>query len=197
MEAAFGKQPFTGHPHLYGGEPNRYFQEFLTRQEPGSLLLPLEGSGCNAIYAAKMGWQVDAFTNSGEAIRKALQNAMEAGVSLRYFQSSAAAFNPVKSYDAIALVFAHLPPGDRKALHGKLVAALNKGGHLLVVGFARKQLAYQTGGPEDSNLLYTTKMLLDDFADLTIERCENLLVQLENGPCHQGRAAIMVMEASR
>lgn len=45
----------------YGTEPNAFFKAQLDQLTPGRLLLPAEGEGRNAVYAAKKGWEVAAF----------------------------------------------------------------------------------------------------------------------------------------
>ena len=56
--------------YIYGKEPNVYFREQLKELSPAKCLLPAEGEGRNAIYAAKQGWFVDAFDYSETAKKK-------------------------------------------------------------------------------------------------------------------------------
>ena len=64
--------------YVYGTEPNQFFKEQLQKIIPaGKLLLPGEGEGRNAVYAAKLGWMVDAFDQSSVARTKALNLAKE------------------------------------------------------------------------------------------------------------------------
>lgn len=57
----FWNNRYETHNSVYGDEPNDFFKSFIDTCRPGSVLLPAEGEGRNAIYAAKKGWQVDAF----------------------------------------------------------------------------------------------------------------------------------------
>jgi hypothetical protein len=76
---------FGGDDFFYGKAPNVFFADFLsTLPEKGKLLLPAEGEGRNAVYAARSGWQVTAFDSSAVAREKALKYAREEGVSLEY-----------------------------------------------------------------------------------------------------------------
>ena len=57
--------------YAYGENPNVYFKEQLDKLKPGKILLPAEGEGRNAVYAAKQGWEVMAFDLSSEGKNKA------------------------------------------------------------------------------------------------------------------------------
>ena len=61
----FGKEEF-----IYGTEPNIFFKEQLDKLETGTLLLPAEGEGRNAVYAATQGWEVSAFDISEQGREK-------------------------------------------------------------------------------------------------------------------------------
>ena len=57
---------------VYGIQPNRFFASQIDKLPPGTILLPGEGEGRNAVYAAAVGWEVDAFDQSRIASEKAL-----------------------------------------------------------------------------------------------------------------------------
>lgn len=46
--------------YVYGVAPNVFLKSLLDTLPVGSILLPAEGEGRNAVYAAQLGWQVDA-----------------------------------------------------------------------------------------------------------------------------------------
>ena len=68
----------------YGTEPNQFFADQLAQLTPGTLLLPAEGEGRNAVFAAQHGWTVDAFDFSEAAQTKARQLAANRGISISY-----------------------------------------------------------------------------------------------------------------
>jgi Tellurite resistance protein TehB len=59
--------------YAYGIEPNAFFKENIDKLVPGKILLPAEGEGRNAVYAARKGWEVTAFDFSDEAKIKTLK----------------------------------------------------------------------------------------------------------------------------
>ena len=52
---------YSSKEFVYGKEPNDFFASELNKLNPGKMLLPGEGEGRNAAYAASQGWSVDAF----------------------------------------------------------------------------------------------------------------------------------------
>ena len=61
---SFWNERYSTNEYAYGTEPNEFFKSVLSKLEVGKLLLPGEGEGRNAVYAAKQGWHVTAFDTS-------------------------------------------------------------------------------------------------------------------------------------
>lgn len=178
----------------YGTEPNRYFESELKDLAPGRLLLPCEGEGRNAVHAASLGWQVDAFDQSVEGRAKCFRLAEESGVAVKYTLSDALEFDyGVAQYDAIALIFAHFPPAVREAVHRHCLAALKPGGRLILEAFSPEQLGKSSGGPQNADLLYSDAMLREDFGPDRILKLESASVNLDEGPYHRGPAEVVRM----
>jgi SAM-dependent methyltransferase len=178
--------------YVYGTEPNRFFSAGLQRLNPGRVLLPGEGEGRNAVFAASLGWKVDAIDQSNVGAEKALDLAGAAGVNINYWVGDIVQF-PFKSevYDAVALIFVHLPPPLRKPFHEKMIRVLKSGGILLLEAFHSEQLSRSTGGPKSPGLLYNSQMLLKDFESLESQHVEELSVELEEGTFHRGTASVV------
>lgn len=69
----FWNKRYAAAEYVYGIAPNDFFKEHLDQLKPGSILLPAEGEGRNAVYAALQGWKVTAFDISKNGGEKALQ----------------------------------------------------------------------------------------------------------------------------
>ena len=64
---------YSNPEYAYGTAPNEWFKEQLTHLPgKGRILLPAEGEGRNAVFAAKQGWEVSAFDPSEAGREKAL-----------------------------------------------------------------------------------------------------------------------------
>lgn len=193
MENQFWDQRYTENETVYGTEPNRYFKAFIDSHRPGSILLPAEGEGRNAIYAASKGWEVDAFDFSPVAREKALKRAKNLGLTINYFTARAEDFKAGKRYDAVALIYVHLPEEVRKGFHQEVYQSLKSGGYMVLEAFAREQINNTSGGPKDGALLYDAPTICTDFPFLHLLSCGQKTVLLAEGPFHQGKAEVLQM----
>ncbi len=188
----FWDERFAGSNYVYGTAPNTFFKQELDKLTPGKLLLPGEGEGRNAVYAAQQGWQVLAFDSSSEGRKKALQLASNHQVELNYQLASYESM-PItaEAFDCIGLVYTHLPPIPRQALHQKLAAGLKPGGTLIMETFSKAQINNNTGGPRDINMLFSKEELAADFSSFSHLQFEELEMELDEGDFHQGHSALI------
>jgi SAM-dependent methyltransferase len=172
----------------YGTEPNAFFKAQIDALPVGKILLPSEGEGRNAVYAASKGWEVVAFDYSAEGKQKAMQLAEKQGVTMRYIVADAAEFDIDETFDVVALIYAHLPPSVRKAFNAKIPTFLKPNGLLIVEFFTPNQLLNKrlSGGPKDLSMLYDIALLRAEFADLTVLKADELTIDLSEGAYHKG-----------
>lgn len=63
----FWETRYKSPTYAYGTKPNEFFKESIDKLNPGRVLLPAEGEGRNAVYAAQRGWSAEAFDFSEAA----------------------------------------------------------------------------------------------------------------------------------
>jgi len=178
--------------YIYGIEPNTYLKEKLSAIKPGKILFPAEGEGRNAVYAASLGWETDAFDLSIEGQKKALKLSMQKGVNINYFLQSLNDWEPEpEQYDCIALIFVHIPESMRKKVHQAAITALKPGGMLILEAFTINQLERTSGGPKIAELLFTADQIGDDFKNLQTIELKETQILLDEGPFHYGLADII------
>lgn len=198
MMKDFWNQRYAEQEYAYGETPNVFFQEQLVSRQPGKLLLPAEGEGRNAVYAATLGWEVEAFDQSESGQAKALQLADRYGVKINYQVLTLEVVEfPENHFDAIGLIYTHFPAEKRKNYHQKLISFLKPGGYLFLEGFNQAQINYQSGGPRDSAMLFSPEVLLEDFSGMQIELLQEREVVLQEGLYHVGPAAVIRLVASK
>ncbi len=181
---------------VYGESPNTFFAKSLKEIKPGILVLPCEGEGRNAVYAASIGWNVKAFDLSEVGKQKAEQFALNKGVRIDYqITDATTATYPDNSIDAVALVFAHLPKNARSIMHENIKRWLKPGGILIAEMFSPNQLHKSTGGPKDIEMLYTIDLLKKDFEGFTFSFLEDCDIELDEGVYHNGPASVIRMLA--
>lgn len=177
---------------VYGLEPNVFFARNLGPLNPGKLLLPGEGEGRNAVYAASLGWEVDAFDQSKVGAEKAEGLARERGVDISYRVCDLQQFIfEADSYDAVGLIYFHAPPPLRKMLHQGVMGSLKPGGKVILEGFHTTQLGKKSGGPQNLELLFSKEIIEKEFGSLDIELLEVNELDLDEGQYHKGAARVI------
>jgi len=194
----FWETRYKSPSYAYGTKPNEFFKECIDKLKPGRLLLPAEGEGRNAVYAALRGWAVDAFDYSPIAREKALKLAGEACIIIQYETSTLQNFTaPANTYDLIGLIYAHMPSTDRRTVHQRLVSFLKPSGYLVLEAFHKEQLGRQSGGPQNPDMLYSRTDLLEDFKELEILKAEETYIDLREGAYHNGSACVIRLIARK
>lgn len=194
---AFWDERYATSEYIYGEQPNAWFAQKMQVLTPGRLLLPCEGEGRQAVYAAALGWVVEAFDQSESGREKALALADKQGQTIHYSLADALEYQHDEPFDALALVYAHMPENLRKAFHQRMATQLKPGGTLILEGFHTSQLGRSSGGPRELSMLFTPEMLRADFPEFSIQQLEVATVQLNEGPFHQGEAVVVRLLARK
>lgn len=184
--------------YVYGSTPNVFFENQLTDLKPGVILLPCEGEGRNALFAAQSNWNVVAFDSSEVGKNKAMALATQNNISYDYqiLDVNEANFEP-ESFDVIALIYAHFKPQLRSKFHATIQRWLKPEGKIILEAFNTEQLNYSSGGPKDLDMLYSTEILSKDFEGMKIELIETSTIVLDEGAFHQGDAAVIRFVAQK
>ncbi len=196
---SFWDERYAAEEFIYGKQPNLFFAEELMKLPAGKILLPGEGEGRNATFAAGKGWQADAVDFSFAARNKALLLAKEQGVALNSYKiADLGQFEPKTGfYDAVSLIFVHLEPETRKRLHQRLAQSLKPGGSLIAEFFSIQQLNKKSGGPKNPLMLYRPEDLLADFKALDIKHLIEAEVHLNESRFHEGVASVIRIVATK
>ena len=186
----YGKEAYA-----YGEAPNLFFEEKIKELAIGTILLPAEGEGRNAVFAAKIGWTVFAFDQSEEGKNKAIKLAEKNKVSLDYQANDLlSAKYQDEQFDAMALIYAHFPAKVKSQYHKILDGFLKKGGTIIFEAFSKKNLQYRVqnekiGGPKDMDSLFSIEEIKADFSNYTIILLEE--VELGEGLYHNGKGSVI------
>lgn len=183
--------------YAYGEKPNVFFEEKIKALKTGKILLPAEGEGRNAVFAAKIGWSVFAFDQSEEGKKKAMKLAKKNGVTIDYQVGDLGAVNfTQEEFDAIGLIYAHFPAHLKSAYHKILDGYLKKGGFVVFEAFSKNNLAYRArnekiGGPKDLDSLFSVEEIKADFSNYEIVQLEEKEVELGEGLYHNGKGSVI------
>ena len=181
----------------YGEQPNNYLKEQLMQLDTGTILFPAEGEGRNAVFAAKLGWEVSAFDIRIDGKNKALQLAENNNVSINYQVGELQELDyKAEQFDAIALIYAHFPSAIKSAYHKTLSNYLRKGGLLIFEAFSKQHLDYlakdeKVGGPKEIDMLFSIEEIRTDFENYEILVLEEKEIELNEGLFHNGRGSVI------
>jgi SAM-dependent methyltransferase len=188
----FWNKRYSEREFVYGIEPNRFFAEHLRTLKPGNIILPADGEGRNAVYAAEKGWNVTAVDYSKSGKEKALKLASDKGVEISYELSDLAEYTfGTEVYDAAAFIYVHLPRSIIKKVYQNVIQSLRPGGRIIVEVYSTNQLGRESGGPKDERVLYTKEKLLDLLSGTDIEWMEEMEIDLSEGKYHVGKAVVI------
>ena len=191
-------QRYNTNEYFYGKEPNAFFTSELKKLKPGLILLPAEGEGRNAVYAASLGWKVHAFDSSKVAKEKALSLAAERKVNILYSITDIQNFDAGDyKYDAIGFIYSHFPLEMRNDFFNLVQKSLAPGGKIILEGFHKKQINLNTGGPKNLSMLFSVEELGETFSDLHIEKLTNETIELDEADGHIGEAEAVRMVATK
>ncbi|UUF14042.1 MULTISPECIES: class I SAM-dependent methyltransferase [Flavobacterium] len=188
---------YSSEEFAYGEDPNNYLKEQLEKLNPGAILFPAEGEGRNAIFAAKLGWNVSAFDISEEGKNKALKLAEANNVSIDYQVGELETLDfYTAQFDAIALIYAHFPAEIKSVIHKQLDKLLRKNGVIIFEAFSKKHLEYlavneKVGGPKDIESLFSIEEIKADFLNYEIIELEEKEIELNEGLFHNGKGSVI------
>ena len=183
-------QRFAQKEFMYGKEPNAFCKMQLKNYKLGKVLFVAEGEGRNAVYAARLGWDVFAFDASIEGIKKAQILASQSKVKIDYQLATydEALYNK-NFFDLIILIFAHHV--NRSQNHQRLIKFLKPGGTIILEGFSKEQINNNTGGPPVVDLLFSKEELEADFQLLNEIKIWEERTFLNEGKGHIGESSVI------
>lgn len=196
----FWDERYGRQEYIYGRSPNAFFATQLQALPPGALLLPAEGEGRNAVFAAQQGWAVTALDYSEAGKKKALHLAKQQGVTIDYQIADLLDYSfPMAEYDVVAFIFAHFHKKDQARMLEAAIQALKPGGTLIMEVFHHEQIGHPSGGPKSVDLLYHESELATQLADcpVDVQMLERKATTLSEGSHHEGAAEVVRVVAQK
>lgn len=183
--------------YMYGTEANDFLQSVAPRLK-GPVLCLGDGEGRNGVFLAQQGLAVTSIDLSPVGLEKAQGLAKQRGVSLTTQVADLETWDlGTAKWGAIVSIFCHLPPWVRTKVHANLATALLPGGHFVLEAYTPRQLAFDTGGPKNAELLYEPAAMRAELTGFDLERCEELEREVREGEWHRGRAAVVQVFATK
>lgn len=198
MDVAFWNNRYDTPHFVYGEKPNAFVAEMASQIPAGPVLCLAEGEGRNAVHLATLGHRVMAVDQSEAGLAKARQLAVARGVEIETVVSDLEHFEiKLGAWAGIVSIFAHLPPPLRRRIHAQVVTGLRPGGVFILEAYTPAQLAFDTGGPKNPELLMTLAGLREELAGLELLIGREIEREVIEGDGHTGRGAVVQILARR
>lgn len=178
--------------YAYGTAPNDFLVAVVGRVPHGRILSLAEGEGRNAVYLATLGYKVTAVDGSAVGLNKAEALAAEQGAAITAVVADLGKFRiEPEQWDGIISFYCHIPSSIRAPLHQAVVKGLKPGGVFVLEAFSKEQLAYNSGGPQDLDLLMSLDELKRELHGLEFIRAATLERDVREGTGHTGLASVV------
>ena len=190
---------FSGQEYAYGTEPNDFLRSVADKIKPNGEVLSLcEGEGRNGVFLAQQGFNVLGVDGSNVGLEKAKKLAENRDVAIKTQVADLADYEiQPEKWDAVVMIFGHLPKDLRKNVNAKIVKGLKKGGVFILEGYSPKQLQYNTGGPKDVNMLYDLEEVKTELEGLNFEIAHEIEREIIEGPNHTGNGFVVQILARK
>ncbi len=188
------QQRFAAPGYLFGTAPNEFLKRNARLLRKGEKALAIaDGEGRNGVFMAGLGLDVLSVDFAPIAQEKARKLAAERGVTMKIEQADILDWDwPEEAFDVVAAIFFQfVGPEGRDRIFAGIRKALKPGGLLLLEGYGPRQLEYKTGGPPHRENLYTRALLEKAFAEFASLDVREYDAEIDEGPGHGGRSALV------
>lgn len=182
---------YAGSEFAYGTEPNSFLVQ-NAKLLTSPVLSLAEGEGRNAVFLASLGLDVLGVDQSDVGLTKAQKLAASRGLTIRTEVADLASYEPPENYfGSVISISAHLPSNVRDRLYPLIERSLKPGGVILLESYTKSQLARNTGGPKDPDLLLDLAELKQQFPNCELILGQEIEREVVEGKFHTGLAHVV------
>jgi SAM-dependent methyltransferase len=187
----FWNNKFSGDDFFYGIDPNEFIASQIDLFTNHKKILCLgEGEGRNAIFFSKKDFEVTAIDASDVGLSKLGNRAKEENLDIKTICLDLNDWKIDEKFDVIIASYLHVYKSERELLFKNIEDSLEKDGYFIGEFFSTKQLTYNSGGPKDTDLLYTVEDFETHFNFCKKEINEEIIF-LDEGKGHNGNACVI------
>ena len=188
-------EKFDEEEYIYGKEPNEWIKSVFNKEGHGKVAMLAEGEGRNAVYMAKLGYDVISYDYSRVGLDKTRKLAHSAGVAVTTHLVDITETDalPQGEYDISINIFGHVTSEGQQEMIRNMVGTVKPGGDIVFELYSKRQIEFQTGGPKDIHMLYDVGDLRRELEKYNVEIVtlkEKILLRNE-GRMHKGKSAVI------
>jgi SAM-dependent methyltransferase len=186
--------------YIFGKSPNAFLKSQAHHlPKSGKALSVADGEGRNGVWLAERGLDVLAIDFSPTALEKSRALAAERGVRIGTEVADITKWRwPAAEFDVVVVIFVQVVfPAERIAFFANIQRTLKPGGVLIMQGYRTEQLKYRTGGPSETERLYTRALLQDAFGDMAQIEIHEHDSAISEGTAHVGMSALIDLVARK
>lgn len=190
-------QRFSREEFLYGEHANQFIKEIEPiLQLEGHLLAIAEGEGRNALHLAREAKKaprhlmIDVWDYSDVALKKL--NTRKGELSIKTQEVDLTQVHWLEDqYDAACCVYGHFDQLTQETIFKGLRKTVKNGGWIFGEVYSQEQLAYGSGGPRDSEYLYTGNLFFKLFKEDFFKHFYIGEKMRSEGDLHQGLSHVI------
>jgi len=172
MESTDWDQRYSTNELIWTGRANQFVEAHLAELEPGTAIDLGAGEGRNAVWLARLGWDVTAVDFSQVGLDKALDLAAQSGVAIKVDCADATTWAPDAPVDLVMLSYLQLPAEAQTVVLAHAATWLAPGGTLFVIAHDRSNVHDGYGGPPSPEVCYTVDETLAAIGALDVTTAE-------------------------
>lgn len=189
---------FSGDRYAYGKKENDFLRNYSHLLPKGKVLSLAEGEGRNALFLAKLGYDVTAVDYSEVGLEKTEERAKDANVHIHTIQADLTNYDFGNEYwQGIVSIYFHIHKDSRSIIHQKCADALAPKGVFILESFSTDQLKFGTGGPKNSDLLFNLEEVMDELVGLDFKIARTIEREIIEGDYHTGLGSVIQIVAEK
>jgi hypothetical protein len=191
-------QRYSEKDFAYGKTANDFLVNKAKFIPKGKVLCLGAGEGRNAVSLAQMGYDVTAVDIAGAGLKKANQLAKQKSIRIQTIETDISDFVIKENFwQGIISIFFHVPSGLRQRIHSDVVNGLASNGILLLEGYSKQQLQFNSGGPPVSDLLYDLDEIKLELNGLQFMQAHQKVRKVIEGKYHTGEGSVIQILARK
>lgn len=170
MDSEAWDERYAGTDLVWSAAPNQFVEEALRHHPPGRAVDLAAGEGRNALWLARLGWDVTAvdFSQVGLEKGQACEDRIGTVQPITWLCGDVLDWKG-DDFDLALVAYLQLPEDERRQVVRRAFDALRPGGELFWVAHDSSNLVEGTGGPQDPEVLASADDLLADLGDQIFE----------------------------